>query len=121
VQLLREALLMTPDSTLETDNRRSIERRGCRGAIQWSFFNHRERFNGVIVNYSEAGAAIESSQKMKPGSNILLHTGRVMIACERMDGCLPPHATLLAEIKWVKSHDEGKDTRRFSAGIRYHL
>ena len=112
---------MTPNFTLETSNRRSIERRGCRGAIEWSFFNHRERFNGVIVNYSEAGASIESWQEMKPGSNILLHTSRILIACERMDGCLPPHATLLAEIKWVKLHYEGKDTRHYSAGIRYHL
>ena len=112
---------MTLDFTVETSNRRSIERRGCRGAIEWSFFNHSERFSGVLVNYSEAGAAIESLQEMKPGSNILLHTGRIMIACERMDGCLPPHATLLAEIKWVKPHDEGKDTRLYSAGIRYHL
>ena len=112
---------MTPDFTLETSNRRSIERRECRGAIEWTFFNHRERFSGVIVNYSEDGACIESLREMKPGSNILLHTGQVMIACEKLDGCLPPNATLLAEIKWVNPRGEEKDIRRYSAGIRYHL
>ena len=44
-----------------------------------------------------------------------------LIACENSDGCLPPNATILAEVKWGRTQDEDDDTRTFGAGIRYHL
>ena len=111
---------MNRDKPSQPNDRRSHKRRECRGAIEWSFFNHTDRFSGVILNYSETGAYIESPRKIKTGSNILLHTGAVMIACDKTDDCFPPNATLLAEIKWVKSSAEGKGPRPCGAGIRYH-
>lgn len=112
---------MNPENEEKIPDRRAHPRRECRGAVEWTLFNRSERFSGVILNYSEAGAYIESLRKMKPGSSILLHTGRVMIACEKSDDCLPPNATLLAEIKWGQSQGEVNDIRRYGAGIRYHF
>jgi hypothetical protein len=111
---------MNRDKPSQPSDRRSHKRRECRGAIEWTFFNHTDRFSGVILNYSEAGAYIVSRRKMKPGSTILLHTGPVMIACDRIDDCFPPNATLLAEIKWVTSSAEGRGPRPCGAGIRFH-
>lgn len=112
---------MNPDHQRTIANRRSHPRRNCRGAVEWTLFNRRDRFKGLILNYSEAGAYIESHGELKTGASILLHTGRVIIACEKSDDCLPPNATILAEIKWRRTLHEEHDTRLYGAGIRYHL
>lgn len=101
--------------------RRHQRRQDCRADIEWSYFNRRERYGGAMLNYSEFGAYIESHRELKPGSTILLHTERVMIACETADNCVPPNATLLAEIKWRRTDAADDGAPRFGAGIRYHL
>ena len=95
-------------------------RRDCRAGFEWNFFNRSERYEGTMLNYSESGAYIESYHRLIPRATILLHTDKVMIACERSDGCQSPGATLFAEIKWHRTIDEENEIQRFGAGIRYH-
>jgi hypothetical protein len=118
---VQESSSMNQHKPIVPGDRRFHERRDCRADIEWSFFNRRERFDGLMMNFSEAGAYIESFREMKTGATIFLHTGRVIIACEKTDGCLPPNATLLAEVKWGGSYSGESGMRRYGAGIRYHL
>jgi hypothetical protein len=102
-------------------DRRSQRRRCCRAAVEWSYFNRRERFTGAMLNFSRGGAYIESDRELRIGATILLHTGRAVIACEKPEGCEPPAATLLAEIKWRRRPTGEDGPPRYGAGIRLHV
>ena len=105
----------------DAGERRHHQRRDCRADIQWSYFNREQRYQGTMHNYSSSGAYIEATRRLTPGATILLHTGKIIIACEKTDGCLSPNATIFAEIKWQHAAREDHDRRRYGAGIRFHL
>ena len=58
---------------LEPNNEKRMDgRSNCKGIIKWSYFNHRNFFDGKLLNFSQKGFYFETSKAIKTGATIFI-------------------------------------------------
>jgi len=72
-----------------------------------------------MINFSTAGAFLESLFPVSPGASILIQVKDYIFTCEEPDRCPWPRTVVLAEVKWC-SELEADAERRFGLGVQYH-
>ena len=98
--------------------KRAHIRHNCEAVIRWSFFNKKTCFDAKLLNFSENGIYIETSQDLKPGTTIFLQMNIDSSYISNSQAHPRPRSISLGEVKW-RIDLSGIDQSCYGIGVRY--
>lgn len=101
-----------------TRERRKLERQRCTYDVNWSYFNRGSYLNGHLLNVSQGGSYLETTQPIAPGETVLIR----VLQCTN-GGCEHPEDlrfNAIAEVKWCRELSNNEKIH-YGIGVRYHF
>ncbi len=92
----------------------------CSAAVQWGYFNKKDRYEAQMFNHSKGGVYFESAVTPAPGSTILLRLEKRPDSCPLGGPCSWPRTIGLGEVKWCRQISEG-GVPHYAVGVKYHV
>jgi len=108
----------------QRSEKRHDERFACRTSVEWTYFNKSEKHNARMLNYSQTGFCLESSEALINGATIMVrlenYRAQCGAECKQGDDCPWPRLVSLGEVKWCR-HFPQAALQRFGVGVKFHL
>ena len=105
---------------LALNERRLANRISIRAVLNCRYYSStKERpSKAIMLNFSESGSYIESTEKFNIGSAIIYKLLTHPVDLLRIEVFAQPRSICLSEVRWCREI-KGKDTVRYGMGLKY--
>jgi len=99
-------------------DKRAVERYACNASITFSYFNHADSHDAMILNYGDGGMCFQSSFFLSPGATVCIRMKEFQSCGSLKSKGAGLPCMSLAEVKWC-TELPGAESAAYSVGVKY--
>ena len=105
-------------SSTRLEEKRMDKRFQCEALINWSYFNEDRSFDARIFNFSRNGVYIETRDRIRPNTTILIRLEALITDGMMLSGKESLRIVSLGDVKWCSELSK-EHSIYYGSGVRY--